>query len=487
MNRRRFLKTSALTAGSLALLPSVVTRAKAQTSVHARVIGANEDVRVATVGFNGRGRDHLKELSDLKGVRIVALCDVDSSVLERGVKSFKDKNQEVTGYTDIRKLLENPDIDAVTIATPNHWHSLAAIWAVQAGKDVYVEKPMSHNVWEGGQLVKLTGKCDRIVQVGTQCRSSVGLREAMAWLHEGNLGKIIRARGLCYKRRKSIGQTAGPQPVPASVNYDLWVGPAPMAQPRRQKFHYDWHWFWATGNGDIGNQGVHQVDLARWALGEKEVSPAVLSFGGRLGYVDDGETPNTQIVYHDYKAAPLIFEVRGLPAKGDSDKMDKYRGAEVGIVVDCEHGYVVIPSYSEALVFDKDDKQIKQFKEGGSHFANFLEAVRSRKADGLHASAVEGHLSAALVHTGNISYRLGRQASPDEMREQIKGMPDAVECLGRMQEHLGANNIDLAKTPATLGAFLKMDPKKERFTGNSKANELLTCEYRHPFVVPEKV
>ncbi|HWY77555.1 MAG TPA: Gfo/Idh/MocA family oxidoreductase, partial [Verrucomicrobiae bacterium] len=348
MNRRRFLKTSALTAGSFALWPSAITKARAQTSVHARVRGANEDIRVAVIGFNGRGRDHLKELSELPGVRIAGLCDVDSNVLEREVKRFKDKNQEVAGYRDLRKLLENPDIDAVTIATPNHWHTLAAFWSVQAGKDVYVEKPMSHNVWEGRQLVNLTGKCDRIVQVGMQCRSSVGLREAMAWLHEGNLGKIIRARGLCYKRRKSIGQTTGPQPVPPTVDYDIWVGPAPMAPPRREKFHYDWHWFWATGNGDIGNQGVHQMDLARWALGESTVSPAVFSFGGRLGYVDDGETPNTQIVYHDYKAAPLIFEVRGLPANSTTDKMDKYRGADVGIVVDCEHGYMVIPSYSEA-------------------------------------------------------------------------------------------------------------------------------------------
>jgi predicted dehydrogenase len=487
MNRRRFLKTSALTAGSFALWPSAITKARAQTSVHARVRGANEDIRVAVIGFNGRGRDHLKELSELPGVRIAGLCDVDSNVLEREVKRFKDKNQEVAGYRDLRKLLENPDIDAVTIATPNHWHTLAAFWSVQAGKDVYVEKPMSHNVWEGRQLVNLTGKCDRIVQVGMQCRSSVGLREAMAWLHEGNLGKIIRARGLCYKRRKSIGQTTGPQPVPPTVDYDIWVGPAPMAPPRREKFHYDWHWFWATGNGDIGNQGVHQMDLARWALGESTVSPAVFSFGGRLGYVDDGETPNTQIVYHDYKAAPLIFEVRGLPANSTTDKMDKYRGADVGIVVDCEHGYMVIPSYSEALVFDKDDKQIKQFKQGGSHFANFLEAVRNRKPDGLHAPVIEGHVSAALVHTGNISYRPGRHVSPDEMRERIKGTPDAVECLGRMQEHLAANGVDLAKSPATLGAFLKMDPNTERFGGNGKANKLLTREYRHPFVVPEKV
>jgi predicted dehydrogenase len=488
INRRKFLKASLLTAGSLGALPSFM---RAQTSsgasAHARIRGANEDIRVAVVGFNGRGMDHIKELSGLKGVRLVALCDVDSKVLGREVQKLKDKNLAVDGYNDIRKLLENQEIDAISIATPNHWHSLAAIWAIQAGKDVYVEKPVSHNVWEGGQVVAAARKHERIVQTGTQSRSNPGLREAIAWLHEGNLGKIVRARGLCYKRRKSIGQSTGPQPVPETVDYDLWLGPAPKEQPRRLHFHYDWHWFWPTGNGDMGNQGVHQMDIARWALGENELSPRVISFGGRLGYEDDGTTPNTQIVYHEYKAAPLIFEVRGLAAKAASETMDKYRGAGVGVVIDCEHGSLVIPSYSEANAFDKEGKEIKKFAGGASHFGNFIEAVRSRKATHLHADIQEGHLSAALVHTGNISYRLGRQISCDQMREEMKANPDALECLGRMQEHLAANDVDLAKTPATFGTYLKMDPKTERFIDNSKADELLTREYRKPFVVPEKV
>src|SRR5258708_2486315 len=222
MDRRSFLKTSLLTAGSFSLWPAF------QRNTHARVLGANDDIRMAVVGFNGRGQDHLKELSQLKGVRIVALCDVDSKVLGREIQRFKDRNLEAQGYTDIRKLLENADIDAISIATPNHWHSLAAIWAIQAGKDVYVEKPVSHNVWEGRQVVNAARKHTRIVQTGTQCRSSTGLQEAMAWLHEGNLGKIIRARGLCYKRRPSIGKTTGPQPVPEGIDYDVWTGPAPL-------------------------------------------------------------------------------------------------------------------------------------------------------------------------------------------------------------------------------------------------------------------
>ncbi|MDB6109348.1 MAG: iolG 16, partial [Pedosphaera sp.] len=213
----------------------------------------------------------------------------------------------------------------------------------------------------------------------------------------------------------------------------------------------------------------------------------VISLGGRLGYEDDGNTPNTQIVYHEYKAAPLIFEVRGLPAKATSETMDKYRGASVGVVIDCEHGSLVIPSYSEANAFDKEGKEVKKFAAGASHFGNFIKAVRSRKATDLHADIQEGHLSAALVHMGNISYRLGQQMPCEQMREEIKGNPDALECLGRMQEHLAANSVDLAKTPATFGAYLKMDPKTERFIQNSKADELLTREYRKPFVVPEKV
>jgi predicted dehydrogenase len=490
ISRRRFLKASLLTAGTVGVLPGtglLWPKALAQSSVHARVRGANEDIRVAVVGFNGRGNDHIKELTSLKGVRLVALCDVDSKVLERGVRTMKNRDQEVEGYRDIRKLLENPDIDAISIATPNHWHSLAALWAVQAGKDVYVEKPVSHNVWEGRQLVKAARNCDRIVQAGTQSRSSPGLQEAMAWIREGNLGKIIRARGLCYKRRKSIGKSTGQQAVPETVDYDLWLGPAPKEPPRRLKFHYDWHWFWATGNGDIGNQGVHEMDVARWALGETELSPRVFSFGGRLGYDDDGQTPNTQVVFHDYKAAPLIFEVRGLPASAESENMDKYRGVSVGVVVDCEHGYLVVSSYSNAEAYDKDGKEIKKFSGGASHFGNFIAAVRSRRAADLNADILDGHLSSALVHTGNISHRLGKQMSADQMREQIKGDPDALECLGRMQEHLAANVVDLAKAQLTFGAFLKMDPKTERFVGNRKANTLLTREYRKPFVVPEKV
>jgi hypothetical protein len=303
----------------------------------------------------------------------------------------------------------------------------------------------------------------------------------------GNLGKIIRARGLCYKHRASIGLAGGPQPIPATVDYDLWCGPAPKHPLMRKRLHYDWHWVWETGNGDVGNQGIHQMDIARWVLGEKEISPRVISIGGRLGYQDDGTTPNTQIIFHDYPAAPLIFEVRGLTQSASSEKMDNYHGAEIGVVVDCEGGSMVIPSYTRAIIYDKAGKEIKTYEGGGNHFENFLQAIRSRKHTDLHADISEGHISSALCHTGNISYRLGKSMQPDELRDAVKNNGDLAESFGRMEEHLTSNAVDLKKSPLTLGANLKMNPATERFIGNADADTLLTREYRSGFAVPEKV
>jgi len=481
ITRRNFIKQSALAAAAA----SFTARSWAQ------VPGSNEDIRVAVIGFNGRGANHISELQELrkkgKNVRVVALCDADKNVLEKAAKVFRDRQEPIETYVDIRKLLEDKNIDAISTATPNHWHALASVWSIQAGKDVYVEKPVSHNVWEGRKIVEAARKYNRIVQTGTQSRSNLGLREAMAWLHEGNLGKVKLARGLCYKRRKSIGKVSEPQRIPESIDYDLWCGPAPKTPLMRKNLHYDWHWVWPTGSGDLGNQGIHQMDIARWALGVDALSPKVFSAGGRFGYIDDGETPNTQFVIHDYPQAPLIFEVRGLPSGKDSEKMDKYRGADIGVIIDCEQGYMMVPSYSSATAFAPDGKVLKKFEGGASHFENFLGAVRSRKYQALNADILEGHLSSALCHTGNISYRLGREMPADEILEKIHGEKEALETFERMAEHLAANGVNLHESKPTLGMFLKMDPKTERFIDNAKANELLTREYRKPFVVPAKV
>ncbi|HYG34401.1 MAG TPA: gfo/Idh/MocA family oxidoreductase, partial [Clostridia bacterium] len=330
-------------------------------------------------------------------------------------------------------------------------------------------------------------KYNRIVQAGTQCRSSSGIAEAIQYVREGHIGKIIRVRGLCYKRRPSIGKVTAPTPIPASIDYDLWCGPAPMEPLMRKRLHYDWHWVWPTGNGDLGNQGIHQMDLGRWILGESELSSRIWSVGGRLGYEDDGTTPNTLITVHEYKTAPLIFEVRGLPTRAGSEKMDNYRGSSIGVVTDCESGYMVISDYSGGKVYDKDGKQIKAFNGASSHFANFIDAVRSRKYTDLKGDILEGHISSALCHTGNISYLLGENKSPEETRDAVRNDSELAESLGRMEEHLKANNVDLRLTPARLGAVLKMNPKTERFIGNRQANRMLTRKYRKPFVVPGRV
>jgi len=501
LSRRSFLKTSTFAASTLAF------------SAHswAQVAGANSDVRVAVIGLNGRGKNHVSSLAAIKGVRIVALCDPDKAVLEKAKRYEGIDAASVKTYTDLRELFADKDVDAATIATPNHWHSLAGIWACQGGKDVYVEKPISHNVWEGRQFAAAAKKYNRVIQAGTQIRSGAGMQEAVAWVRAGNLGKIIASRGLCYKRRDSIGKTTGDQTIPASINYDLWTGPAPMLPSHRNSkkngpVHYEWHWFWPYGNGDVGNQGIHQMDVARWFLGEPGLPRHTFSIGGRVGYVDDGETPNTQVIVHDYKTAPLIFEVRGLPSnpgKGvDIDTsamnsadaadavaatMDKYHGASIGIVVECEGGMVVIPNYFTATVHDREGKVIKEFKGHDRHMQNFIDVVRSRKTGDLYGPIDEGHVSSALCHLGNISHQIGHAMSAGELAERTQGSSLTAEATGRMVEHLKKNRVDFAKTPLTLGATLTLNPEKEIFTGEfaAAANPLLTRQYRAPYTVPQ--
>src|SRR5438445_5990258 len=283
ISRRSFLATSAAV-GATTLF-----------STKLRAIGANDDVRVAVIGLNGRGQNHMDAFPQVAGTRLVALCDADDNVLRKAVQKAEQRNQKVDCYKDIRKLLENKDIDAIAIATPNHWHALMAVWGCQAGKDVYVEKPCSHEVWEGRKIVEASEKYNRIVQIGTQRRSDLEYREAIKWIRDGNIGKILYARGLCYKPRPSIGKVSGPQPIPPGVDYDLWCGPAPMEPLMRKNLHYDWHWVWPTGCGDIGNQGVHEMDQCRWAINQDTLPEHVFSFGGRFGYDDDATTPNTLV------------------------------------------------------------------------------------------------------------------------------------------------------------------------------------------------
>ena len=486
ITRRVFLGSAAAAAATTTL----GCRASAGTAA----ASPNEALRVAVVGLRGRGRDHVNHFIDLPGVEVAALCDVDSNVLEAAkAKAIDAGAADPLTIVDYRELLERDDIDAVSIATPNHWHALQAVWACQAGKDVYLEKPVSHNVWEGRQIVHAAAKYDRIVQTGTQIRSSPSIQDALAWVNEGHIGEVQLARGLCYKPRESIGRVEGAQKIDPAVDYDLWCGPAPRKPLMRERLHYDWHWVFDTGNGDLGNQGIHQMDIARWALGEPALPPRTISVGGRFGYVDDGNTPNTQFVYHDYERAPLLFEVRGLPrdAKAQAGKwrdgMDDYLGASIGVIVHCEGGHVQIPSYTQATAYDAKGKKLESWKGGANHYANFVDAVRSRRSEDLTASIEDGHLSSALCHLGNISYLRGEAGGPAKVSKIASKLRQAGDTADRFLDHLARNGVDPEIEQPIVGPWLEIDPDTETIKGDVEASRLLTREYREPFVVPRTV
>jgi predicted dehydrogenase len=481
-SRREFLERSMLASAAAVALSQVETARAAEENPAA--VSANEKMSVAVVGVNGRGVDHLGGFGKSKFTQVTHICDADEAVGQRRCDEFAANHggQRPEYVKDIRKLLENKSIDIVSIATPNHWHALAAIWSVQAGKHVYVEKPVSHNVLEGRRVVEAARKYNRIVQTGTQSRSAKGMREAMEFIHGGGIGEVKIARGLCYKPRGSIG-AAGKYDPPTSVDYNLWLGPAQEAAVTRPRFHYDWHWQYSYGNGDLGNQGIHQMDLCRWALGQNKLPNRTVSYGGRYGYVDAGETANTQVVVHDYGKQQLVFEVRGLPTKD-------YMGATVGIIVEGTDGYVVMTSYSAGKAFDKSGKAIKEFSGGESHYENFISAVRNDNYKELNADIEEGHLSSALCHLGNISLVLGQKVRgaelPDRLSKHWKE-DDIMATMERAGQHLKDNKIETDDLQVQLGETLELDPEKETFVGNAAANALLTREYRAPFIVPNDV
>jgi hypothetical protein len=318
---------------------------------------------------------------------------------------------------------------------------------------------------------------------------------AMEYVHSGKLGKIHYVHGLCYRRRRSIGKVAGPQPIPEHIDYDLWTGPAPLGPLRRKSLHYDWHWVWPTGNGDIGNQGPHETDLCAWALQKTELPRRVVSVGGRFGYVDDANTPNTLLTVFEYDDAPIIFEVRGLPKNKEmQDAMDVCLGIRVGIIIKCENGYFA-GGRGGGWIYDNDGGKIKQFPGdgGGGHQQNFIDAVRSRKRSDLRADIVKGHVCAGLSHMANISYRLGQNSAPEAAIEALQNNKYAVKRFEDIQKHLLRNDVDISKTGITVGPMLEMNPRTERFVGKGEysitrfANDMLTRRYREPFVVPDKV
>ncbi len=467
-SRREFLKTGARTSAGLAALSGVTFITHPE-----RVFGANDRVQVAIIGLHGQGFAHVEEYAKIPAACIVAVCDVDESVLNQRLGQMEKMGlSKPKTYGDVRKLLDDKSIDAISIATPNHWHSLMAIWGCQAGKDVYVEKPCSHNWWEGRQLVRAANKYNRIVQHGTNSRSGKAIQEGVKQMQDGLIGEIYLSRGLCYKWRNTIGRAAE-GPVPAGVNYDLWTGPAPMKPFTRNRFHYNWHWIWDTGNGDIGNQGIHEVDVARWGLGVKFPTKAS-AIGGHFMFDDDQQTPNTlncafQFDLPDGKRRMLEFEVRhwisnheadiGSPGFGGGDiplalgNVNKSGERKVqpkntiGNIFYGSKGYLAMDGYDSYKTWMGEEQEPgPQAKGAGNNWANFIDCVHSRKKEDLNAPIEEGHISCTLVHLANVSYRLGRT--------------------------------------------LNFDPEKQQVVGDDEANRLLCdCDrgYRPPYVVPDEV
>jgi predicted dehydrogenase len=476
-SRRQFLENSMFAATAAALAGGTPKMLLADEAKQGK--GPNDRLGVAVVGVKGRGNEHLNAYghTDKYNIEVTYICDADREWGMKRVEETAKRQGRAPKYVqDLRQVYDDPAVDVVSIATPNHWHALAAIWAIQAGKDVYVEKPVSHNVSEGRRIVEAARTHKKICQTGTQCRSMAGTIEAIDYVKAGKIGEVKVARGLCYKSRGSIGPK-GEHAPPASVDYNLWLGPAPNKPVARNQFHYDWHWFWDYGNGDLGNQGIHQMDIARWGLGVDGLSKGVLSYGGRFGYEDAGETANSQTVIHDYGDKTLVFEVRGL-------KTEPLRGANVGVIFEGADGYVVLSSYNGGAAFDRDGKMTTKFNGGGDHFGNFFAAVRSRQPEYLAADIEQGHLSSALCHLGNISYRLGSEIAFAEVPDRLKDRYHATEDFERFSRHLADNHVMTESTPVRFGAPLAFDPKAEKFVENSQADAMLSREYRAPFLVP---
>ena len=495
-NRRDFLAAACgLTAGIAVTGSGPLLRSAAAAE-------DSDKLRFAVIGVNGRGKAHIDGLLKDGGVVITHIVDVDTKVGQRVSDLVEERQGKRPEFVvDFRDVLDRDILDGVCIATPNHLHALQACEALDAGLHVYVEKPVSHNVWEGRQLVRAAEKSSGLCQSGTQSRSYQSLIDAREYLAAGELGDILYAVGTCYKARMPIGQLEKPLDIPEEIDYEKWSGPAEKQDLYRPKVHYDWHWDFNTGNGDMGNQGIHQMDIARWMLGESKVSPLVHSIGGRLGYEDAGNTPNTQTVLHGYDS-PLIFETRGLPKSIDQrpkwsngPDMDDYYGARMGVVVHCENGRLVVPGHSpKAIAYDADGSELKSWDDPGDttakHIANFLNAVRADDRSMLNAPAVEGHISSALCHTGGVSHLLGRKATGEECRAAAAREGEVwLDSYNRMAEHLNRNDVDLSEKVLTLGARLEMDPDTELFVGEmadaANDNVLRKRKYRDEFAVKD--
>ncbi len=447
-SRRTFLKKATKGTVVAAVAPSVLAAETTKpTVIPSTAKGANDRIRVAVLGVNGRGKSHIKEimgLSDKANVEVAVLCDPDMVILKERAADFKKEyGKEVAIEQDFRKVYDDTTIDAVTLATPNHWHALQTIWACQAGKDVYVEKPATHNIYEGKKIIEAAYKYDRIVQHGVQLRSSVAIREAVKHLEEGLIGRVYMARGLVFRWRPDIGDK-GISPVPEGLNYDLWCGPAPLQPFTRNLVHYNWHWHWNYGNGDVGNQGIHETDLCMWGLGVDSLPERITSMGGKFLWDDCKEVPEIlSSTYHYPKQKKIIqFEVRNWCTNLED-------GAGVGNIFYGDKGVLVVKGYGtyETFLGREREKGPGRSERGELtlHFQNWFDAIRARDKSIQHGPVQTGHLASSLAHLGNISYRLGRQLEFDSVAERFIG------------------------------------------EGEAEANNMISRDYRAPYILPEVV
>lgn len=441
-SRRTFIKHSAAAAAVLSF-PTVIPSG---------AFGANDRINAAVLGMNGRGKSHVSGLMNQDNVRVTTLCDPDMNILNERQKAFREEyGEDVSLVQDLRRVMDDKDIDVVSIASPNHWHALSVIWACQAGKDVYVEKPGSHNVWEGRKMVEAADKYDRIVQHGVQLRSSPAINEAVNLMRDGYIGRVYMARGLVFRWRPDIGNHPT-EPVPDGLDYDLWTGPAEKRPFSRNLVHYNWHWNWDYGNGDVGNQGIHETDMCMWGL-DVGLPTKITSMGGKFLWDDSKEVPEVLTsVYHYPEEKKIIqFEVRPWCTNTE-------QGVTVGNIFYGDKGILVIDGYSKYKTYMGQNREPGKSGDDGQqeasgmdrgaggtdgHFTNFIEAVRKHDKSVLNGPVETAHLSSALAHLGNIAYRLER--------------------------------------------VLTFNPETEKFVGDPEADRMLTREYRAPYIVPEKV
>jgi len=442
-SRRNFIKNTTVASSATFLAPSIIS---------ASVFGANDRINASVLGINGRGKNHISSLMKQKNVQVVNLCDPDMNLLTARQKEFKNKyKKDVSLEQDLRRVMDNKDIDVVSIASPNHWHSLSVIWACQAGKDVYVEKPGSHNIFEGRKMVEAAQKYDRIVQHGVQLRSSPAINEAIGLLRDGYIGNVYMARGLVFRWRGDIGDK-GFSSVPNGLDYDLWTGPAPKRPFTKNLVHYNWHWHWDYGNGDVGNQGIHETDLCMWGL-DVGLPTKITSMGGKFLWDDCKEVPEVLTSVYNYPEEGKIIQFEVRPWCTNTEE-----GATVGNIFYGDKGILVVDGYSKYKTYLGKDRTPGQSGDDGAmeasgmdrgaggtdgHFKNFIEAVRKHDTSILNAPIETGHLSSGLAHLGNIAYRMEK--------------------------------------------VLTFNPQAEKFVNDPEADKMLTRNYRKGFEVPNKV